>query len=167
MRVEGWTSWARRHWFYLLLPVWLSSSLALHRSFDWGTAPRAGEAIALFDWCLFMPALFALCYWHSLTRRALLIRVIALALGGLWIASAITPDEAELMLRGSSSLRIVGLTVLALLEGAVLVAVLRIAYSKEPDMAELERQGLPPLLARLMVAEARFWRWLWAKLRGR
>jgi hypothetical protein len=47
------------------------------------------------------------------------------------------------------------------------IAVLRVLFGADPDPKELERQGMPPLLARLMLAEARFWRWVWSRLKER
>ncbi|GGE86443.1 hypothetical protein GCM10011404_19010 [Sphingomonas prati] len=64
-------------------------------------------------------------------------------------------------------MRGVGIAVLVLAESAALIAVLRIAFGSAPDATELERQGMPPLLARMILAEARLWRWVWDRLRGK
>jgi len=156
----------RRHWFYLLLPLWLTASWNFHLTFDWSTRSAIGEAVALFDWCLFMPALHALCY-RRLSLRALAIRTVALACTGLWIAGLMVPDPAEAVLRDLYPLRTAGSALLVLIEVMASIAILRVAFGAEPDAEALIRHGIPPLLARLMLAEARFWRWVWNRLRGR
>jgi hypothetical protein len=64
-------------------------------------------------------------------------------------------------------MRWVGLSALLLFEIAALVAMLRVVFGAAPDPRELEEQGIPLVLAKLMIAEAKFWRWLWARLAGK
>jgi hypothetical protein len=48
------------------------------------------------------------------------------------------------------------------------VAALRLVFSGTATAEEVsERTGAPPLIARLIVIEARFWRALWRLIRGR
>ena len=157
--------WSRQNWFYLLLPLWLTAALAFRATYPWADQAALGEAATVFDWCLFMPALYALCY-RRLPRRALLLRTIGIACGGLWLAGRIVPDPAEMILKDWGWLRHAGIAVVALFEGLAMIAVLRILFGAAPDPAKLERQGVPPVIARAMLAEARFWRWVWARLRG-
>lgn len=159
-------STARRHWFYLLLPAALLAFYSTAMSADWRTDARIGEAALLLDWCLFVPALYALYLRGTVSGRALGLRVLALACSGLWFARWLTPDASEVVLAAVAPLRWVGIAVLVLAEAAVLAAVVRVAFSREPDVAAIERHGVPTLLARLMVLEARFWRWVWQRLRG-
>ena len=156
---------SRRHWFYLILPVLLCAALSFSTTYPWAEDARFGEATALFDWCLFVPFLYAICYRDTLPR-VLAVRIFALICGGFWVAGKIVPDSAETILAQWSWLRGVGIAVLMLIEGVALVAVLRATFSAAPDPKELERQGVPPLVAKLMLAEARFWRWVWARVRG-
>lgn len=167
MSAAGMVSWSRRHWFYLLLPLWLAITVNLHLTFEWQAEPRLGEALVLFDWCIFIPALYAVCYWGRSSARALGIKLLALSCLGLWVAGKVVPDTAEGILRDWSWLRQIGLAALVAVEIAAVCAALRVAFSSRPDVVQLERQGVPPLLARLMLAEARFWRWVWSKMRGR
>lgn len=162
---ERTAEWCRRNWFYPLLPIWLAAALGFRSTHPWTEQPALGEAVTLFDWCLFVPILYVVCY-RAMPGRALLLRAFALVCGGLWIAGRIVPDHAELLLKEWGWLRAVGITVLTLVEGLAAVSVLRVAFGSAPSSAELERQGVPPLVARMILAEARFWRWVWAKLRG-
>lgn len=156
---------ARRNWFYALLPVWALASWGLWVTHSWNEQPLLGEAIVLFDWCLFVPATFALCY-RGMPPRALALRLTGLACGGIWLAGQIVPAESQFILLGLSGVRWLGLSVLLLFEMAAIAAMARIVFGQSPDPRRLERQGIPPLVAKAMIAEARFWRWVWARLTG-
>lgn len=162
MEITG--QFARRHWFYLLLPIWIATAFAVAATDPWVRQPDVSEKIALFDWCVFMPALYLVCY-RRMPRRALALRTMALACGGMWIAGRLVPDRT--VPHYSGWLRPVGALMLLALEGTALLAVLRNVFGREPDPMELEKQGLPPIVARMMLAEARFWRRVWTILRGR
>ena len=157
---------ATRHWFYLLLPVWLAASWAFRSSHPWGAEPAFGEAITLIDWCIFVPATFALCY-RSMTRRALALRVLALVCGRIWLAGKIVPPEAQTLLQNWGSIRWLGISILLLFEVVAFAAVLRVVFGTAPDPQVLEREGIPPLVAKIMIAEAKFWKWVWTRLTGR
>ena len=157
---------ARRHWFWLLMPLWLLASYRLRGSLDWRTEGRIGEATILFDWCVFLPALYATSLWRTLPRRAVLLRTLGLCCAGLWVAGLLVPDTAEHLLARLGPLRYVGVAAALLVEGALFVATLRLIFSGRADAPSLERLGAPPFLARLMLLEARFWRWLWSHMRG-
>jgi hypothetical protein len=86
--------------------------------------------------------------------------------GAAQIAAKIVPDQAETILRGLGWVRGLGIAVLTIFEGMAFVAAMRILFGDEPDAVALERQGIPPLLVKLMLAEARFWRWVWSRLRS-
>ena len=160
-------TFARRHWFYLSLPLWLLASINLHFDFAWATDARSGELIALFDWAVFMPALYALCYHGIALGRVLAIRLLALVCSGVWIAGLIVPDPAENLLLRWGWLRGIGVAALVVVEGLAMLTILRVVFSSAPDPTVLERQGIPPIVARMMLAEARFWRWVWNRLHGR
>ena len=160
-------SLAHRYWFYLLLPVLLLASWRMSASVDWRFEARASEAALLFDWCLFVPVLYALYLRPLLPIRAVLLRTMAMACAGLWFAQLLAPDTAESMLVVVAPLRWVGLAILPLCEALLFAALLRLAFAERPDMTEMERHGLPRFVVRLMVLEARFWRWVWLRLRGR
>jgi hypothetical protein len=157
---------ASRHWFYLLIPIWVASSWSLRSSYTWDVQPNVGEAIVLFDWCIFVPATFAVCY-RTMTPSSLALRVLALMCGGIWVAGKMVPPDAQMLLRDWSSIRWLGLSIVLLFEVAAMAAMLRIVFGEAPDPRALEQQGIPPFVAKLMIAEAKFWRWLWARLAGK
>ena len=156
---------ARRHWFWLLLPFWLFISCMLRTAIDWRTEGRAGETTMLFDWCVFLPALYAASLWRTVPPRTVLIRMLGLSCAGLWVAGLLVPDPAEHLLTRLGPLRYFGMAAALAVEGALFVATLRLIFSGRADAPALERLGAPPFLARLMLLEARFWRWVWSRLR--
>ena len=158
------TLWARRNWFVPLLAVLLAIELAFARATLWPEDVLA-EAAILFDLCLFVPPLHALCYRRRLARRALLIRTAALALAGLYIASLLVPAEAQRLLAELAWARPAGLAVIAAFELWVVVATVKLVFGGAGSDEIAARSGAPLWVARLMLLEARFWKAVWRFLR--
>lgn len=158
--------WLRRNRFLPVLAALLAIELAFVRATDWA-APGPAEAAILFDLCLFIPALFLLCYRRRLARRALLVRAGALCCLGMWTAGALIPPEAHHLLGELGWVRTAGLAVLALVELSLALVALRLVLGGRAQAEEIaERTGAPRWIARLMLLEARFWKWLWRTMRG-
>jgi hypothetical protein len=158
--------WLRRNWFPPLLAVLLAIELAFARSSDW-SQPRGPEAVMLFDLCLFIPFLHFLCYRRKLALKPLLIRTFALSFLGVWIASTLIPPDAQSLLAELGWARLAGIFILALIELRLLIVAIRMIFGGRATVAEIaERTGAPPWIARLMLAEAHFWKWLWRLIRG-
>jgi hypothetical protein len=158
------TGWARRNWFVPLLAFLLAIEWAFART-DW---PRDGlaEAVILFDLCLFVPALHFLCYRRTVAWKPLLIRTFALASLGVYLASHLIPADAQHFLAGLGWARLAGFVVLAALELWVLVKVIKLVFGATATVEEISAtSGAPPWIARLMLIEARFWKWLWRLFR--
>lgn len=159
--------WARRNWFVPLLAVLLAIETAFARATDW-SSDGVAEAAILFDMCLFVPALYALCYRRRLALRPLLIRTFALAFLGIYIASKLVPADAQVLIANLAWARTAGWVVLALVELWILVAVIRLVFGGGATAEQVaERSGAPEWIARLMLLEARFWKGLWRIVRGR
>jgi len=158
--------WVKRNWFVPVLGLLLAIELAFTRSIDW-SSPRGPEGAVLFDLCLFIPFLHFLCYRRKLALRPLLIRTFALAFLGIWVASKLVPPEAQSILVELGWARIAGLAVLALIELWLLALALKLVFGGRATAGEIsERTGAPQWMARLMLLEARFWKWLWRLIRG-
>lgn len=159
--------WARRHWFLVLAPLLVAVELAFARGVAWSADPFAEYAI-LFDLCLFVPALYALCYRRQLATGALVVRTAALFLGGVYLASLLVPPDAQVLLKSLDFLRPAGIAVLALIELKILIEIVRLAFGGTTSAQEISRRsGAPQWVARLMLIEARFWKAVWRLLRGR
>jgi hypothetical protein len=160
--------WVVGNWFLVLLPALFAISFFFTRSVDWGGTGGMAEAVTLFDWCVSIPFLYFLCYRKKLPARQLILRLLALACLGIWVATLLVPAAYQEILPQLSWPRRAGLAILVLIELRVLVAALRIVFSGTATAAELSQGiGIPPLIARMMMAEARFWRAVWRLIRGR
>lgn len=165
-RVDRLTNWTRRNWFLPVLVLLLAIEWAFARAAPWGRDGLA-EAAILFDLCLFVPALHYLCYRRSLKRKPLLLRTAALAFLGIYIASHLIPPEAQRLVAALGWARLVGLAVMVAFELWLVVTAVKLAYGGGATAAEVSaKSGAPPWIARIMVAEARFWKWLWRLIRG-
>ncbi len=160
-------SFAKAHWFYLLLPLTLLAAWLLSTTAEAARDPLTLERTLLFDFGLFLPAVYALYLRGRLRPAAIALRCVGLGLAGLWFAGWLMPQGEGEVLPFLGWLRMVVFPILIVFELVAFAAILRIVYSPRPDPARLLAAGMPPLLVRALLAEARFWRWVWHKLRGR
>ena len=160
------SEWGRRNWFPPLLAVLLAIEFAFARATDW---PHDGlaEMAVVFDLCLFVPLLHAVCYRKRMALKPLLIRSAALALAGLYVASKLVPGGAQVLLADLLWARYAGWFVIALLELWILVLTVRLVFGDASTRQIAEKSGAPLWIARLMQMEARFWKAVWLFLRGR
>jgi hypothetical protein len=160
-------SWLRWNWFVVLAPILLLIEWLVVRS-SAGAMGSMVEAIVLFDLCLFIPLLYVLCYRSQLPLKPLLLRVLGLVCLGVYIASYIVPEPAQQIVPQLSWARTAGLAVLALVELALLLTVLRLVWGRDASAEQVQAaSGAPAWVARLMVVEARFWRAVWRLIRRR
>ncbi len=159
-------AWAGRNWFFMAFAAVLAGSYGFARSSTF--LAEGGEVALLADLCLTVPLLYCWCYWNRLPRRQVAIRAAALACLGMWVAGRLIPAADQIILPHLSWGRTLGTVVLALIELRLLVAVVRLTFSGTATAEEVSaRSGAPPMIARLMLIEARFWRWVWTLLRRR
>jgi hypothetical protein len=156
------------NWFYpvaamLLLTVWASYRLPALPPI--GHQSSLTEAALIFDAFVSLPLLYWLCFHRRKTLRANIVGMVAVACCGLWLAGWIVPSEAQMLLPQLSWLRPVVLAGLAAIELRLLIGVLKILFKAGTGAKEIQELGAPPLAARLMLIEARFWRWVFSKLR--
>jgi hypothetical protein len=157
-------TWARRNWFLMGFAGVLAGSYVFARSS--ALLARGVEAAIIADLCLTVPLLYCWCYRGQLPRRQLAIRATALACLGVWVAAWLVPAAEQTILPHLSWARTAGLVVLGLIELRVLIAVLQLVFSPTATAEQISaRSGAPPMVARLMLMEARFWRWVWKLLR--
>jgi hypothetical protein len=149
----------KNNWFWPLAFILVAIATLLSRALPAQTL-EGWEIVVLFDMLVTLPALFALCYRSKLTRGNLVVRILALQCLGIWLATKIVPLETQILLPQLSWIRYVGLGVLVLIELRVMVAMFRIVFKSETQSSDLEKLGMPPVLAKLALLEARFWRWV-------
>ena len=158
----------QRHWFLLLLPVLAYAAFGLAASIDWPRDGRLAEMALLFDACVSLPLLYFLCYRGRHTRKQMALRLIGLACAGIWLVSWLVPESSQSLLTRLDWLRTAGIAVLLLVELRLIIGVIKMAFSGKVSVDQLARaSGAPPWIASLMLLEARFWRWVWRRIRGR
>lgn len=157
----------RTNWFYLLLPFLLLAAWSLSRTPEAVANPLLLERVLLVDCLISLPALYFLFLRRHTTLRAAFIRSAALAGAGLWFADYLMPSGEGQILPALGWLRMAALPFLLLIEIAAFIAIMRVVYSGAPDEEQLLKQGIPPLVVKALLAEARFWKAVWRFLSGR
>lgn len=154
------------HWYVpaflaIVAAVWL---LARQPAF----MAAGGEAALMIDLCLTAPVLYVLCYARRQPLRVTIIRGLAIACGGLWLASWLIPSSEQVLLPQLAPLRWAGLALVALFELRLIVAAMRVAFSAKGTAADIRAEsGAPTWIATIMLWEARFWRAVWRVVSGR
>ncbi len=158
----------RRNWFYplslgLLGLVWVISRTATGQMS--ASDQRGFETALLIDVFVTLPTLFWVCFRRQLATKQLALGIIATMCAGLWATTWIVPAEGQFLLRQIGWARYVGLAILLMFEISIVVAAVRLIWKPKSDVRDFEALGVPPLVAKLMYAEARFWRWVFSKFR--
>ena len=160
--------WAMSNWFLLVWPLLAAISFLFTRTTVWAEEGRIVEAVTLFDWCVTVPFLYWLCYRRTLPPGRLALRLLALACLGVWIVAQLVPASEQVLLSRLGWARGLGIAFLMLIELWLMIAVVRLVYSRNATVEQVaERSGAPPFVARLLLLEARFWRAVWRFIRGR
>jgi hypothetical protein len=157
----------RAHWFFFVAPLIVVADLHLALTVQ-GEFNRWLEAGLLLDLMLVVPGLYWLCYRSK--GRAAIIKAVALACLGIWVATKLVPEPEQDLLGLMAPLRYLGLAVLLLIEIKLMVAIYRSAF-KGDTVEEITAKGgadMPAWAAKLIAMEARFWMrvWAWVKRIG-
>jgi dolichol kinase len=155
------------NWFF---PVALILFLAV-----WGVVKSASalsqadlfnlESALVADAFLTLPVLYWLCFRGRQSKGKLLLGVIAVICSGLWLAGLIVPPSGQALLPQVAWLRYLGLAVIVMVEVRIAVLAVRLVWQPNAKAADLESHGVPPVIAKLMLLEARFWRWVFSAFR--
>ena len=156
----------REKWFFLIaLPLAIAVEWAFARSLDWSAYPRS-EWVALFDLCVFMPLLYLAAFGSELTRKARLLRCLGIAGIGLFASSFIVPAPNQFIISELSALRNAAMVGVVAFEVWIFWKVVGAVYRSNADAKTLERDfAMPEWIAKLMVAEAKFWKTVWKLVR--
>lgn len=159
-------AWLRTHWALPLGALIAAGDLSAARLGDW-QGSQLLETALLFDLTLLLPALFWFCYRHQ--GKPALLKAMGLACLGIWLCGKAIPPEQQQLLPALSWLRYLGLAGLLALELKLLVApykaVVLKGQSRHEAETQLQREGMPPWVARLMAFEASVWSKAWQALR--
>ena len=155
-----------QHWFIPAALLILSGAIVSTHTADWATEARLLESALLFDLAILLPLLFWVCY--RLKAKAMAIRSVALACGGIWLATYLVPSEHQSLLPYVAILRYVAIGLLIYIEIRVVAALYWsvVLGRVSPDHAAdhlVREAGIPQPLAAIMAKEAQFWKRLLAK----
>lgn len=120
------------------------------------------EYAIVFDVLFTLPILFFLCYRNKNSLKVNLLGIVALQCSGIWLATKIVPIESQNILPYLSWLRIAGLALLFLLEIGIMLALIKVVFKADTTATQVEQLGVPPFVAKLLLMEARFWRWVFS-----
>ncbi|WP_336946322.1 hypothetical protein [Asaia sp. HN010] len=156
----------RKNWFYIyglvsyaLLFLWFSSVIS-------ATLPQRARSWLVCFWVGTLLTSFFCCYRPRSLGQGLM-RGVSLGGSALWLAQATLPCMSTVFLGRTGWLRALSISFVLICEGAALIALLRVIFGRECDPRFLEARGIPPVVVRLMLAEARFWRRVLEFLTGR
>lgn len=114
----------------------------------------------MIDAIITLPVLFFICYRKSLSRKVMAIRIVGLQCLSIWLASKLVPANQQQILPWLEWFRYAGLAVLVIFEVKLIAALVRLIVKPGVTEAELKHSGMPRLIAKWAVIEARFWRWV-------
>jgi hypothetical protein len=167
MRSERLKQWSAANWFVLIAPILIALAWLIGRSSAWAQDPAAMEAAFLIDATVTLPVLYALCYGRSQPLWQVAVRMLAIACLGIYLLSYLIPTEAQSLLPRFAWARTIGLAVLCLIELRLLIAGIRLVFRSGVTAEQLSAAtGAPPIISKLMLLEARFWKSVARFLRG-
>ena len=156
------------NWFYPLAIGLIALVWALD-IFSKGRFPSAGgtslELAVLADVFVTLPVLYWLCFRKRHGLAKLLLGVTAVVCSGLWLAGQFVPATDQRILPQLSWLRYAGLAIIVGFEVRLAAVAFRMIWRPQTKVADLAAEGVPPVIAKLMLLEARFWRWVLSAFR--
>lgn len=157
---------AQEKYFYLIFwPLAIAIEWSFAASHDWSVYPRS-EWVMLVDLCLFVPLVYCVFFARSLPLKARLIRSVGIAGVGLFVASLIVPPSNQFILSQLTAIRNAVIIFVIALEAWVFWKIVKVIFAEKTDEEVLARDfAIPPLIARLMILEAKLWKMLWRIIR--
>lgn len=154
------------HWFILAALLILSGSIVATQTADWANEALLLESALIFDLGVLLPLLFWVCYRFE--AKATVLRSVAIACGGIWLATYLVPSEHQSLLPFVAFLRYGAIATLLYIEVRVVAALYwSVVLGRIPTdqaAAHLSREaGIPEALAAFMAKEALFWKYVLAK----
>lgn len=168
MRAVQAMQWSKANWFVVAAPVLVGFAWLAGRFTRWTTDGQLMEAALLFDACVTLPGLYALCYARTLKLWQLAVRMVAIACLGIYLLSYVVPAGSQVLLPGFAVARTVGLGLVILFELRIAILAVHLLFGKNATAEQISAEtGAPLLIAKLMLIEARMWKGLGRFLRGR
>lgn len=157
----------KEYWFYCMLALCFFSAWQLSMMPESLADPITTERVFLVDFALLLPFFYFLYLRRRVPLKAAIIRSLALGAAGISFAAWLMPDGTGQVLPFLSWLRWIALPLVLVIEAAAFVALMRYVYGSDPQEAELVKQGMPPVIVKLLLMEARFWKRVFRLLTGK
>lgn len=158
-QVQAPPSWLKANWFFVVAALVVAVDVMALRTPNW-SSPRLLEAGLLSDLALVVPGLYLACYGRRGKRTYL--RAVAMASLGFWCASKLLPESGQFIIPSLWPIRYLAIAVLLWIEFKVTFSIYRAVFSgasRQDAAASLQVQaGMPAWAAKLVAAEASFWR---------
>ena len=155
------------YWFYWLLAVCVFAAWQVSLTPEAIADPIMTERVFLLDTAIILPVLYFVFLRTRVTLKAAILRSLALAAAGISYAAWLMPPGTGEILPLLSWLRWTVLPLVIAIELFAFVALMRYLYGSEPKEDVLINQGLPPLMVKLLLMEARFWKRVFRFLTGK
>lgn len=146
------------YWFYWLLAFCAFAAWQVSLTPDAIADPITTERVFLLDTVLILPALYFVYLRPRVALRAAILRSLAIGAAGISYAAWLMPEGTGQVLPFLSWLRWTALPLVIVIELAALLALVRYLFGSEPQEETLVAQGIPPLVVKLMLMEAQFWK---------
>lgn len=155
------------YWFYGLLAFCLIGAWQLSLTPETLADPITTERVFLVDFALLLPLIYFAYLRTRVALKAAILRSLALGAAGISYAAWLMPEGTGQVLPFLSWLRWTALPFVIAIELAAFVALMRYLYGSEPHEEELIKQGIPPVIVKLLLMEARFWKSVFRFLTGK
>ena len=99
--------------------------------------------------------------------RVAILRSVAIGAAGISFAAWLMPEGTAQVLSYLSWLRWTAFPLVIAIELVAFAALMRYLFGSEPQEADLVGQGIPPVVAKLMLMEARFWKAVFRFMTGK
>ncbi|MEK6637332.1 MAG: hypothetical protein AABY88_04535 [Pseudomonadota bacterium] len=152
----------KENWFWPLAIILVALAWDIGR-FTQIKTDSSWEYAVVFDVLVTLPILYFVCYRKKVTFKHNIFRIIALQCTGIWLATKIVPIESQSLLPYLSWLRFGGLAVLFVFEAWIMLALIKLVFRPDTTADQIKQQlGAPAFVAKLILLEARFWRWVFS-----
>jgi hypothetical protein len=152
----------KENWFWPLAITLVALAWTIGR-FSQIEPDSSWEYAVLVDILITLPILYFVCYRKKATLKHNIFRILALQCTGIWLATKIVPIESQLLLPYLSWLRFAGLAVLFVFEAWIGLALIKLLFRPDTTADQIQQQlGAPLFVAKLLLLEARFWRWVFS-----
>ena len=114
------------------------------------------ERVFLVDFAVLLPLMYFVYLRSRVNLGVAILRSVAIGAAGISFAACLMPEGTAQVLPYLSWLRLTAFPLVIAIELVAFAALMRYLFGSEPQEADLVGHGIPPVVAKLMLMEARF-----------